>query len=231
MNGFYLILSLLFFLCLSQDSNSEIKKREIEPKRNISTTSGIESDEQNFNLLILGGGYSPSGNEVSLESNVKYLLRKKDKIGLSKFKTKTLFADGLASSRDIKYRNPTFTVPEPNLILAEIFGSTRGIYNQYRNNHLNADGASSIKEFDDWINDLNSSSDQSSNLIYFTGHGGKGEKKTPNNTTAYLWNNYKFKVSEFTKKLDGLPADQTYYFGDGSMLQRRLRSLYFSGRR
>ena len=116
----------------------------------------------------------------------------------------------MASSRDIKYRNPTFTVPEPNLILAEIFGSTRGIYNQYRNNHLNADGASSIKEFDDWIKDLNSSSVQSSNLIYFTGHGGKGEKKTPNNTTAYLWNNYKFKVSEFTKKLDSLPSDQTF---------------------
>ena len=210
MNGFYLILSLLFFLCFSQDSKSEIKKREIEPKRNISATSGIESDEQNFNLLILGGGYSPSGNEVSLESNVKYLHRQKDKIGLSKFKTKTFFADGMASSRDIKYRNPTFTVPEPNLILAEIFGSTRGIFNQYRNNHLNADGASSIKEFDDWIKDLNSSSVQSSNLIYFTGHGGKGEKKTPNNTTAYLWNNYKFKVSEFTKKLDSLPSDQTF---------------------
>ena len=210
MNGFFLILSLLFFLCFSQDSKSEIKKKEIEPKRNISATWVIESDEENFNLLILGGGYSPSGNEISLESNIKYLHRQKDKIGLSKFKTKTLFADGLAPSRDIKFRNPTFTVPETNLILAEIFGSTRGIYNQYRNNHLKADGASSIKEFDDWIKDLNSSSIQSSNLIYFTGHGGKGEKKTPNNTSAYLWNNYKFKVSEFTKKLDSLPSDQTF---------------------
>ena len=102
MNGFYLILSLLFFFCLSHDSKSEIKKKEIEPKRNISATRGIESDEHNFNLLILGGGYSPSGNEVSLESNVKYLHRQKDKIGLSKFKTKTFFADGMASSRDIK---------------------------------------------------------------------------------------------------------------------------------
>ena len=38
--------------------------------------------------MVLGGGYSPSGNEVSLESNVKYLHRQKDKIGLSKFKIK-----------------------------------------------------------------------------------------------------------------------------------------------
>ena len=209
MNGRFLILCLLFFLCFSHNSKPEIKKGEIEPIHNVPPTWGIESDEQNFNLLVLGGGYSPSGNEVSLESNVKYLHRQKDKIGLSKFKTKTLFADGLAPSRDIKFRNPTSTVPETNLILAEIFGSTRGIYNQYRNNHLNADGPSSIKEFDDWIKDLNSSSKQSSNLIYFTGHGGKGEKKTPNNTTAYLWNNHKFKVSEFTKKLDDLPANQS----------------------
>lgn len=209
MNGRFLFLCLLLFLCFSHDSKPEIKKGEIEPKLNIPHTWGIESDEQNFNLLVLGGGYSPSGNEVSLESNVKYLHRQKDKIGLSKFKIKTLFADGLAPSRDIKFRNPTFTVPETNLILAEIFGSTRGIYNQYRNNHLNADGPSSIKEFDDWIKDLNSSSKKSSNLIYFTGHGGKGEKKTPNNTTAYLWNNQKFKVSDFTKKLDDLPANQS----------------------
>ena len=101
-----------FFLCFTQDSKSEIKKDEIEPK--------------DFNLLVLGGGYSPSGNEVSLESNVKYLHRQKDKIGLSKFKIKTLFADGLDSSRDIKYRNPIFTVPERNLILAEILDQPGG---------------------------------------------------------------------------------------------------------
>ena len=196
MNHYFLILILL--ISLPRDSKSEIKK------------SVSESEDQQFNLLILGGGYSASGNEVSLESNVRYLHRQKDEIGLSKFRTKTLFSDGLDAARDIKYRDPSFTVPETNLILAEIFGSTRGIYNQYRNNHLKADGASSIKEFDKWLKDVNSSSKRTSNLIYFTGHGGKGEKKTPYNTTAYLWNNYKFRVSEFTKKLDSLPSDQTF---------------------
>jgi hypothetical protein len=196
MNYHFLILILLFFYNL--DSYSEIQKRV------------SESEDQQFNLLIWGGGYSASGNEVSLESNVRYLLRQKDEIGLSKFRTKTLFSDGLDAARDIKYRDPSFTVPETNLILAEIFGSTRGIYNQYRNNQLKADGASSIKGFDKWLKDVNSSSKRTSNLIYFTGHGGKGEKKTPYNTTAYLWNNYKFRVSEFTKKLDSLPSEQTF---------------------
>ena len=160
--------------------------------------------------MIWGGGYSASGNEVSLESNVRYLLRQKDAIGLGKFRTKTLFSDGMDRARDLKYIDPSFTVPEPNLILAEIFGSTRGIYDHYRNNHLKADGASSIKEFDNWLKDVNSSSKKTSNLIYFTGHGGKGEKKTPYNTATYLWNNYKFKVSDFTKKLNSLPSDQTF---------------------
>jgi len=196
MNHYFLILILL--ISLPRDSKSEIKK------------SVSESEDQQFNLLILGGGYSASGNEVSLESNVRYLHRQKDEIGLSKFRTKTLFSDGVDAARDIKFRDPSFTVPETNLILAEIFGSTRGIYNQYRNNHLKADGASSIKEFDKWLKDVNSSSKRTSNLIYFTGHGGKGEKKTPYNTTTYLWNNYKFKVSDFTKKLDSLPSDQTF---------------------
>ena len=152
MNHYFLILILL--ISLPRDSKSEIKK------------SVSESEDQQFNLLILGGGYSASGNEVSLESNVRYLHRQKDEIGLSKFRTKTLFSDGVDAARDIKYRDPSFTVPETNLILAEIFGSTRGIYNQYRNNHLKADGASSIKEFDKWLNDVNSSSKRTSNLIY-----------------------------------------------------------------
>ncbi len=196
MNKHFLILILIIFL--PWDSKSEIKK------------SVSESGDQQFNLLILGGGYSASGNEVSLESNVRYLHRQKNEIGLSNFKTRTLFSDGVDSTRDIKYKDPSFSVPEPNLILAEIFGSTRGIYNQYRNHRLKADGMSSIKEFDDWLKDVNASSKRTSNLIYFTGHGGKGEKKTPQNTTAYLWNNYKFRVSDFTKKLDTLPSDQTF---------------------
>jgi hypothetical protein len=196
MNKYFLILILIIFL--PWDSKSEIKK------------SVSESGDQQFNLLILGGGYSASGNEVSLESNVRYLHRQKNEIGLRNFKTRTLFSDGVDSTRDIKYKDPSFSVPEPNLILAEIFGSTRGIYNQYRDNHLKADGMSSIKEFDDWLKDVNASSKRTSNLIYFTGHGGKGEKKAPHNTTAYLWNNYKFKVSDFTKKLDTLPSDQTF---------------------
>ena len=48
----------------------------------------IHTPNLNCNILICGGGYSPSGNQISLESNVKYFQRIKDKIG-------NLFADKL----------------------------------------------------------------------------------------------------------------------------------------
>lgn len=164
--------------------------------------------KNNCNILVWGGGYSPSGNQISLESNVKYFQRIKDTIGLKGYNTKTLFSDGADKGRDLQFYDPNFKLPPANLILAEIFGSTRGIFNQYRNNQLLADGSSSGKEIDQWINELNQTSNHSLNLIYFTGHGGKGDKKTPHNTTAYLWDNQKLKVDELSKKINQLPHEQ-----------------------
>ena len=201
MNLKCLILILFFpitfqFFSFSQTSNEKVTGKAVP-------------ENQNFNILVWGGGYSPTGNQISLESNVKYFQRIKSKIGLERFKTTTLFADGKETSRDIQYRDPNFLVPESNLIIAEMFGSTRGIYNQYRNNYLMADGPSSINELDEWFKDLNTSPKDSLNLIYFTGHGGKGDKKTPHNTTTHLWDNQKVKVSDLVKKLDSLEATQS----------------------
>ena len=41
-------------------------------------------------------------------------------MGLGRFKSSTLFADGKAKNRDIQFRDPNFSVPESNLIIAEI---------------------------------------------------------------------------------------------------------------
>ncbi|MEC9124156.1 MAG: hypothetical protein VX969_08420, partial [Verrucomicrobiota bacterium] len=50
---------------VKEDGNKEITH---------SAPSPIEKKHP-FSLLVFGGGYSPSGNQVSLESNVKYLRR------------------------------------------------------------------------------------------------------------------------------------------------------------
>ena len=157
-------------------------------------------------ILIAGGGYSPSGNQISLESNVKYFRRVMGILNLGKAETRTLFADGRDKGRDLQFADPAFRIPEMNGILAELVGSTRGLSHQYRSNELNADGPALLTEFDKWF-DSTSKNPGKEALLYFTGHGGKGDKKTPDNTTAHLWNSQKVKVRDFVKRLDKLPKE------------------------
>ena len=213
-----LLTFLITFTFLSQElfsakaSPASPKMQEIPGNSHVQTGKQSPFRNQKCNILIWGGGYSPSGNQISLESNIRYFERIKEKIGLGGFPVKTLFADGKDPSRDIQFLDPNFTIPESTRVLAEVLGSHRGLLNQYRNNRISADGSSSVNEIDNWIEEINSTSPHSLNLIYFTGHGGKGDKKTPHNTHTYLWNNSKIKVSELSKKMDKLPVSQKNIF-------------------
>tara|TARA_Y100001933_G_C19012013_1_gene569285 strand:+ start:4860 stop:6467 length:1608 start_codon:yes stop_codon:yes gene_type:complete len=185
-----------------EDANKEITH---------SAPSPIEKKHP-FSLLVFGGGYSPSGNQVSLESNVKYLRRIRSAMGLGEAEMKTFFADGMDKGRDLQFFDPSFRIPEVNQIMAELLGSTRGIANQYRTNKLAPDDKSSIAAIDKWIASRKRIGGDQTNLVYFTGHGGKGDKKTPQNTSAYLWDNARLKVSDFVKKIDQLPKEQACVF-------------------
>lgn len=213
-----LLTSLITFQFLQQELFSEKipppspKVQKVSGKSHAQTSKQLSFQNEKCNILIWGGGYSPSGNQISLESNIRYFGRIREKIGLGGFPVKTLFADGKDPSRDIQFLDPNFTIPESTRILAEVLGSHRGLLNQYRNNRISADGSSSVKEIDNWIEEINSTSPHSLNLVYFTGHGGKGDKKNPHNTHTYLWNNSKIKVSELSKKMDKLPVSQKSIF-------------------
>ena len=174
----------------------------------ISATLTDQEKKHPFSLLVFGGGYSPSGNQVSLESNVKYFRRIRSKMGLGGAVMKTFFADGKSEDRDLQFYDPAFRIPEANQIMAELLGTSRGIANQFRDNDLQADDMSSTVALDKWISMRAKQGGNQTNLIYFTGHGGKADKKTPYNTTAFLWNNSRLKVSDLVKKLDKLPPKQ-----------------------
>ena len=148
----------------------------------VSATLTAEQKKHPFNLLVFGGGYSPSGNQVSLESNVKYFRRIRSSMGLGEAAMKTFFADGKSKDRDLQFFDPAFRIPEVNQILAELLGSSRGIANQYRNNTLQADDSSSLVALDKWLRSRKKQGGKQTNFIYFTGHGGKADKKTPHNT-------------------------------------------------
>ena len=158
-------------------------------------------------VLVLGGGYSASGNQISLENNVKYFRKIRSELNLENASEQTYFADGNETGRDIQFFDPNYKVPLINKVLAELFGNSKTIYHQYRSNLLNPDGPSSLKLLDQWFEKRKLITEPSNNLIYFTGHGGKGETKKPYNTSAYLWSNAKLKVSEFVKKLDTIPEN------------------------
>ena len=49
----------------------------------VNATLTAEEKKHPFNLLVFGGGYSPSGNQVSLESNVKYFRRIRSSMGFT----------------------------------------------------------------------------------------------------------------------------------------------------
>ena len=179
---------------------------KVEKKEEAAKSTKKPETLNGLRILIAGGGYSPSGNQISLESNVKYFRRVMGMLGLENADTRTLFADGRDKGRDLQYADPAFRIPEMNRILAELVGSTRGLGHQYRSNELNADGPSLLAEFDKWF-DATAKNAGKKALIYFTGHGGKGDKKTPDNTTAHLWNGQKVKVRDFVKPLDKLPKN------------------------
>ena len=203
----------LAFGCPPTEGNASSAAPAPKPEPTLTYLKLTEEEKKHpYNVLIFGGGYSPSGNQVSLESNVKYFRRVRSSIGLGGADMETYFADGKSKDRDLQFFDPAFRIPEVNQILAELLGSSRGIANQYRNNTLQADDSSSLVALDKWLRSRKKQGGKQTNFIYFTGHGGKADKKTPHNTTAYLWNNSRLKVADFVKKLDQLPKDQACIF-------------------
>ena len=79
------------------DSPSKDKLEEI---CNIRQPVVFDMYNNQFKVLVLGGGYSPSGNQLSLESNVKYFRKVQNAIGLGNTSTQVYFADGKEKGRD-----------------------------------------------------------------------------------------------------------------------------------
>ena len=98
----------------------------------------------------------------------------------------TLFADGNDSARDLQFFDPKYKVPKINEILAELFGNPKTIYHQYRSNMLNLNGPSSSEMINRWFDRRKNSNQSDQNIIYFTGHGGKGDTKTTRYNSIFM---------------------------------------------
>ena len=160
-------------------------------------------------FLTIGGGYNPTGNQISLEKNVLYFQRLLHDFGRDGDPHAIFFADGRHKGRDLQYEDPTFTGPRVLELLAVITNDTKGLRHQYRSHEVpHVKGPSDVRELDKWFDTVGPTLTPDDRVfIYATAHGGRGDNKTKHNTKLYLWNNQSIYVRDFVARLDKLPGD------------------------
>lgn len=156
-------------------------------------------------VLTIGGGYSPSGNQVSLEKNVLFFDRVLDEKLPASHRHTLLFADGDDPRRDVQYLDLETPIPRAEALLARVLNQTEHQFERYRNHELPHDAdAATRANLSDWFDTVGRTlTDGDTLLIYVTAHGGPSEdKKRPRNSRLHLWDGDDVTVAEFAEELD-----------------------------
>ncbi|TWU48861.1 hypothetical protein Poly51_47650 [Rubripirellula tenax] len=165
-------------------------------------------------FLTIGGGYAPSGNQVSLEKNVLLFQRfmserEAGQSGAARPRVDVLFADGNDPAKDVQVMEIE-SVPEANRWMAELFGSTTDLGLAYRDHQVpNVRGSSSAKNVRGWFKEASDRIKAGDRLfIYVTAHGTPSlDSNRDRDTEIALWDYSSIKMTEFTALLDRLPDD------------------------
>jgi hypothetical protein len=155
-------------------------------------------------FLTIGGGESPTNNQVSLEKNILYLQRFLSDSGLGSMSHDIYFANGKELGRDIQFVDPRTPPPRANALLAQIFDREDNLDASYRAHSIpGVSGAANRASLSKWFENTGSKLTENDRLfIYFSGHGGAG--KPTRNTTLALWGEGGMPVKEFVGLLDKL---------------------------
>lgn len=158
-------------------------------------------------FLTIGGGGTPSGNQVSLEKNVLYFQRVLRALDLADLRHDILFADGADPGRDLQLIDPDAQIPPANRLLAQLCGQEDGVDDQYRTHEIpGLRGPSTRAEIDRWFDETKGDLGAGDRLlIYFTGHGGKAKNQSENH--MHLWNGEKLTAKEMAALLDKLAPE------------------------
>ena len=163
-------------------------------------------DKSNNHFFVFGGGYSATGNQISLEKNIFYL----DSIieENSPQSVYKLFADGGEGERSLQYRIEGEYPDDFQKLVISCIGSTKRINDHYRPHQvLDTVGPLKRTEIDKYFSEKAAKVSKDDRIIlYYTGHGGKGDKKTPWNTGLYLWHDGVYRMKDFAAKVQNLPA-------------------------
>jgi hypothetical protein len=170
-------------------------------------TSAPKADAADY-FLTIGGGYSPEGNQASLENNVLFFQRVLTEQGLDRTNNHIYFSDGNAAGRDLQVMDPN-SVPKANRLMAEFFGNQDSLGLSYRNHQVpDVRGSTRPANLRKWFQEVGGSMQAGDRLLLFvTAHGKRSDNpKAPYETTIQTWNNTSIKMTEFAGLLDELPV-------------------------
>lgn len=159
-------------------------------------------------FLTIGGGYSPAGNQLSIERNIHFYQRVIDGLGLGETRHDIYFADGNAPGRDVQFAPKESNVPKAHRYLARFFGSEKYLDLQYRDHELEGvEAMTSPEAIESWFKKKGAKLQSGDRLvIYATAHGGRSQdRKNPQNTKLYLWNTRPIYTSRFAELISELP--------------------------
>lgn len=161
-------------------------------------------------FLTVAGGYSPTGNQVSLERNVEFFRRVLAQMRPDRPTHDVYFADGSDPHRDLQFRDEAFDCPPARRIVLELFGKVDHVDIAYRNHHLDdVRGATSPDAVEKWLDELAGRVQPGDRVfVYATAHGGASDdQKRPYNTKLYTWQRRTFTSEQFSNWLDKFPED------------------------
>lgn len=160
-------------------------------------------------FLTIGGGYSPTGNQVSLEKNVLFLSEILASHRPDNPQHDIYFADGDLDDPDLQYRDPDFKCSQARRIVAELFGD-EDVALRYRNHHIpNVRGPTSPDRVRRRLRQLGRELESGDRLfVYATAHGGSSwNEDNPYDTRLYMWDHETMSASEFATWLDQVPRE------------------------
>jgi hypothetical protein len=158
-------------------------------------------------FLTIGGGYAPSGNQVSLERNILYFQRVLQELRLDSLPQSVFFADGRSDDRDLQVIDRD-SVPQANRLMAEFFGDFDDLGLSYRNHQIpGVQDSTHPEKLRQWFASQGKQLKQGDRLIvYVTSHGNQSaDRRDPYDTTIATWDNTSIRMKEFVEMLDGLP--------------------------
>jgi hypothetical protein len=158
-------------------------------------------------VLTIGGGYSPEGNQASLEKNVIFFQRVLKEHNIPPQWHSVYFADGLAADKDLQVKDAE-AIPKANRLMAEFFGSERDLGMYYRNHEVpGVRGSTNSANIRQWFSDVGRAMRRGDRLIiYVTAHGeSSDDRNNPYDTAISLWDSQELTVTELVALLDRLP--------------------------